>query len=102
MTYERRERKVVPVLCNEDVWGVEVQLHHSCRLHYMELGGELHVAAALPARLGGLQSLCGRYREQKTQLNCPTLLVLLVQSVFHLDRQQNRISAGYSSVAAST
>jgi hypothetical protein len=55
--------------------GVKVWLQHSWPRHYMEVSGQLHSSAALlpgkeppyplDRRLRGLQSLYGRYGEEK-------------------------------------
>jgi hypothetical protein len=54
---------------------MEVQLHHPCLQHQMEVGGQIHAHATLllrqepqyplGGRLGGPQSQSGCYREEK-------------------------------------
>jgi hypothetical protein len=52
--------------------GMEIWLHHSLLVHYLEVSGQLHASAALPPvfngkrRLAGPQSWSGRYREEKS------------------------------------
>jgi hypothetical protein len=69
------QRLKIAALRHEDVWGVEVYLHHSRPRRYMEVGGQLHAPAnlspgekpqyPLDRMLGQPQNRSGRRREEK-------------------------------------